>query len=572
MPFVPHDLDPADLDRVEPLYQELIERPLESPAALESWLLDASALEAVVDEHAARRHIAHTRATDDEAVERAYLQVVEVIEPRLKPWKFKIQQKLVHSEHARGLDPGRFDVLLRSWRNALDLYREENIPLETQEAKLFTEYSKITAAMTVELRGETLTLQQAAKLLEEPDRAARQEAWELTARRRERDRAPIDDIFSELLRLRERIARNAGFDTYRDYAFRRLDRFDYTPEDCLRFGDTIAELCLPLVERLDDARRQALGVERLRPWDLAVDPYGAAPLRPFGEGEIPRFIEGTREVFARISPELGERFSRLRPGENLDLESRKGKRPGGYQASLEVVRQPFIFMNAVGTERDLETLLHEGGHALHYLDASVEPLIYLRHAPLEFCEVASMGMELLGSAELDVFYAPVEAARARRTLLEGIVRFLPWMATIDGFQHWLYVHPGHTAAERREAWLAVQRRFTSSRVDWSGHEETLAWRWQPQLHVFGMPFYYIEYGFAQLGALQLWQRYRHDPAEALARLRRAFALGGSRPLPELFAEAGLRFDVSPETLGPLLEAVASELRSLTTEIQRLGPR
>lgn len=571
MSIVPHDLDPADLDRVEPLYHELIERPIGSAAALEAWLLDASELEAVIDEYAARRHIAHTCATDDEAIERAFLHVIEVMEPRLKPWRFKLQQKLVSSEHVGGLDPRRFEVMVRSWRNAVDLFREESIPLETQEAKLFTEYSKITAAMMVEFRGESRTLQQMAKLLEEPDRATRQEAWELAAGRREQDRATIDDIFSELVRVRERIARNAGFATYRDYAFRRLDRFDYTPDDCLRFGDTIAELCLPLVEALDDARRQALGVERLRPWDLAVDPYGTAPLRPFRDDEIPRFIEGTREVFARISPALGERFSRLRPGENLDLDSRRGKRPGGYQASLEVVRQPFIFMNAVGTERDVETLLHEGGHALHFLDAAAEPVIYLRHAPLEFCEVASMGMELLGSANLDVFYAPLEAERARRSLLEGVVRFLPWMATIDGFQHWIYLHPGHTPAERREAWLEIQRRFTSSRVDWSGHEERLAWRWQPQLHVFGMPFYYIEYGIAQLGALQLWQRYRRDPDEALARLRRAFALGGTRPLPELFAEAGLEFDVSPQTVGPLLEAVAAELRSLETEIQRLAP-
>ncbi len=557
--FVPAELDPSDLAQVEPLYHQLIDREIDSPEELEQWLQDASDLEAVIDEFASKRYIDHTCHTDDEEIERAYLQLVEEIDPRLKPLEFELKKKLVASPHASALDRKRFAMLERSWSNAVGLYREENIPLETREAKLFADYSKVTGSMMVEFRGKQRTMQQMAKFLDEPDRELRRSAWQLVVERRERDREQLDEIFARLLSTRQEIAGNAGFDCYRDYAFRRRERFDYTPEECLRFGDAIAEVCCPLVESLDRKKREVMGLERLRPWDLSVDAKGRPPLRPFAEDQIPLFVEKIGTIFERISAPLGEMFSGLELGRNLDLDSRPGKRPGGYQASLEASRQPFIFMNAVGTRRDVETLLHEGGHAFHFLDAANETLIFLRHAPMEFCEVASMSMELLGNSFLEVFYTPADAARARRSMLEGIVRFLPWMATIDGFQHWLYTHPGHDAAERREAWLEIHDRFASSEVDWSGWEESRAWRWQPQIHLFGMPFYYIEYGIAQLGALQVWQRYRVDPDAALANLRMAFRLGGTRSLPELFEIAGLRFELDHGLLEPLVTAIEEEL-------------
>jgi oligoendopeptidase F len=557
--FVPADLDPADLAQTEPLYEKLAGAAISSVAELEQWLLDASDLEAAIDELHSRRYIAHTCHTDDAEIERSYLQFVEQIEPRLKPWGFEIKKKLVHDSHATALDRARFGMLVRSWANAVDLYREQNIPLETQETRLFAEYGKITGAMMIDHRGERRTVQQMAKLLDEPDRAVRREAFELIQDRRARDRQQLDDLFAELLSIRSEIARNAGFESYREHAFRRRERFDYSPADCLRFGDAIAEVCVPLVESLDRARRDALGVARLRPWDLTVDVTGRPALRPFEEGQIDVFLAKTGTMFRRISPRLGELFDRLEPGRNLDLDSRRGKRPGGYQASLEVSRQPFIFMNAVGTRRDVETLLHEGGHAFHFLEASREPVVFLRHAPMEFCEVASMSMELLGSAHLEVFYTPDDAARARRAMLEGIVRFLPWMAAIDGFQHWLYTHPGHSAQDRTAAWLAIHDRFSSREVDWSGFEDARAWRWQPQLHLFGMPFYYIEYGIAQLGAIQVWLGSRRDSEGALSALLGAFALGGTRTLPELFEAAGIRFDLSRRTLEPLMAALGREL-------------
>lgn len=560
--FVPADLDPSELAQVEPLYRQLIEREINSPEELEQWLQDASDLDAVLDEFASRRYIDHTCHTDDEEIERAYLQLVEEIDPKLKPLDFELKKKLVACPHTSALDRSRFETLERSWNNAVGLYREENIPLETREAKLFADYSKVTGSMMIEFLGKQRTIQQMAKLLDEPDRELRAQAWQLVVERREKDREQLDEIFGRLLTTRQEISKNAGFDCYRDYAFRKRERFDYTPEDCLSFGDAIAEVCCPLVEALDRKKRETMGLKSLRPWDLSVDAKGRPPLRPFEEDQIPLFVEKIGTVFDKISPALGEMFSLLQPGRNLDLESRPGKRPGGYQASLEASRQPFIFMNAVGTRRDVETLLHEGGHAFHFLDAADESLVFLRHAPMEFCEVASMSMELLGSTFLEVFYSADDAARARRSLLEGIVRFLPWMATIDGFQHWLYTHPDHDAAERREAWLTIHDRFASREVDWSGWEETRAWRWQPQLHLFGMPFYYIEYGIAQLGALQVWQNYRNDPDEALARLRSAFRFGGTETLPELFGIAGLRFEFDRALLEPLISSIEDELRGL----------
>ena len=557
--FIPPDFDAADLSQIEPLYRELRDRAIRSSGDLERWLQDASDLEEHLDEEETRRYIANTCHTDDKEAEAAYLSFVETVEPRVKEWGFELRRRFVESPHRAELEGRRMEILGSRWKNQVALFREENLPLETRESKLFSDYGKIMGAMTVEWEGEQRTLQQMGKLLEEPDRAIRERAWLAMAERRAVEAERLDAIFDELLGLRAEIARQAGFAEYRDYAFRKRERFDYGPRDCLRLGDAIAELCLPLVESLDRERRARLGVDRLRPWDLAVDPDGRPPLRPFAEDRVDDLIAGVGEIFSRISPALAERFRRLEPGRNLDLESRPGKRPGGYQAALEVSRQPFIFMNAVGTQRDVETLLHESGHAFHYLDAASEPLVFLRHAPLEFCEVASMSMELLGSAHLDVFYDEADAGRARHKLLEGIVRFLPWMATIDGFQHWLYTHPGHTGAERQAAWKEIEERFTSREVDWSGFEEFRARRWHAQLHLFGMPFYYIEYGIAQMGALQVWLRSMQDLDGTLERLRRAFALGGGASLPELFDEAGLRFELTSATLGPLLSALEQAL-------------
>ena len=415
--------------------------------------------------------------------------------------------------------------------------------------------------MTVTLDGREYTLQQAGRFLEEPDRALRQRAWEAIASRRLTERQKLDDIFDKQLDLRGRIAANAGLPNFRAWAWKQNKRFDYAPTDALKFADAIEAACMPLIHELDRQRKAALGLPELRPWDLEVDPQNRPPLRPFTDDAVPAFVEKVKTIFHRLSSELADEFDTLRQQNNLDLASRKGKQPGGYQCSLEEVGQPFIFMNAAGTQRDVETLLHEGGHAFHCLASRAEPLLFLRAIPMEFCEVASMSMELLGSEHLDVFYPPHDAARAKRTLLEGIIRFLPWMATIDSFQHWLYTHPGHTREMRTGQWLKLCNRFGRS-VDWSGHEAVRESLWQRQLHLFHHPFYYIEYGIAQLGALQLWTRSKQDLRKALDGYRTALRLAGTRPLPELFTAANLRFDFSEQTLRPLMAAIREELSRL----------
>jgi len=559
--FVPTDTQFDSWDAIEPLFDELDKQlaDCQDVAALEKWLLDWGELSAALDEESSRRYIAMTCHTDNEEAEKAYLAYVEEIEPRCKPRQFDLSRNyLAHPLRSR-LPSDRYEVFNRDADVAVSLFREANVPLETEESKLGQQYQKRSGSMTVTFRGEEKTLIQMGPYLEEPDRALREEAWKLTAQRREQEAQAFDDLFSQLVGLREQIAGNAGFDNYRDYAFRARHRFDYTPKDCLAFHQAIESEIMPVLKDLQQRRREQLGVEALRPWDLAVDPFNRAPLKPFAE--VAQLLDKTQGIFDQLDGELAGQFHSMRDKKLLDLANRKGKAPGGYQCSLAEARQPFIFMNAVGLQRDVETLLHEAGHAFHAIASQPEDLYAYRHAPIEFCEVASMSMELLGNQCLDTFYEAADADRARIDHLQGILKFFPWMACIDGFQHWIYTHPGHDQAERKAAWLEILTRFEGI-VDWSGFEDIRAHLWHRQLHLFLHPFYYVEYGIAQLGALQVWANARRDAPRALADYRRALALGGSRPLPELFQTAGCAWDFSARTLNPLVTLVRDELARL----------
>jgi oligoendopeptidase F len=379
------------------------------------------------------------------------------------------------------------------------------------------------------------------------------------AKRRLAERENFESIFDGMLKLREQIARNAGFDNYRDYAFKARGRFDYTPEDCFAFHEAIEKEVMPLLRDLQSVRRQQLKLTSLRPWDLAVDPLNRPPLKPFERVE--EMVTRTQNIFDRLEGGLGRGFRAMQEQRLLDLANRKGKAPGGYQSTLAEARLPFIFMNAVGLQRDVETMLHEAGHAFHALATRDEPLYAYRGAPIEFCEVASMSMELLGNEFLEEFYSSADANRARRAHLEGIVGIFPWIATVDAFQHWIYTHPNHTRAERSAAWLALMDRFGGD-VDWAGLEDVRANLWHRQLHIFLHPFYYVEYGIAQLGALQVWANSKRDKQQALTSYQRALALGNSRPLPELFAAAGCKFSFNRKTVQPLVQLVKDELAKL----------
>jgi oligoendopeptidase F len=562
--FVPQGIDLGDWARIAPLFDQLEARvqACATAADLERWLLDWGELSAAIDEESSKRYIAMTCHTDNADAEKAYLHFVENVEPQLKPRQFKLAQIYVSNPLRAQLPKDRYQVFDRDTQVHVEVFRAENIPLETEEARLSQQYQKLSGSLTVQFRGEEKTLVQMGRYLEEPDRALRQEAWELVANRRLQEAEKFEEIFEQLVKLREQIARNAGYGNYRDYAFRKLGRFDYTPEDCEKFHAAVEAEVMPMVAELQAERRRQLGVETVCPWDLAVDPLNRPPLQPFDQ--VDQMVSRTQEVFARLDGDLAAGFQRMQELRLLDLANRKGKAPGGYQSTLAEARVPFIFMNAVGLQRDVETILHESGHAFHALATRDEDLYAYRNAPIEFCEVASMSMELLGNEFLERFYAVPEANRARRTHLEGIVNILPWIATVDAFQHWIYTHPGHTRAERSAAWLALMARF-GGEVDWRGHEAVRANLWHRQLHIFIHAFYYIEYGIAQLGALQVWANSKRDKAKALNDYKRSLELGGSRPLPELFAAAGCKFEFSRQTMAPLVKLVRDELAKLPVE-------
>ncbi len=555
--FVPEDLDLSSWPAIEAQFKRLESRRIRGAKGLERWLLDMSELLACVNEEWMRLYIAMTTQTDDKDRERAYLDFVQNIQPKLRFAALRLMRKYTKSSARKLLPADRFRVLDSSFSNRVELFNRKNLRLEVREEKLKQRYQKLTGAMAVKFDGKERTLQQMGRYLEEPDRETRRRAWEGVAKRRLRDRDRIEGLFDKLFRLRLEMAGNAGFDDYIEYTFRSKERFDYTVDDCGKFHDAVEKAVVPAFHGLQEERRERLGVDGLRPWDLNVDPEGAPPLRPFKDAK--ELVEKAGRVFMRLDPELGAQFAMMAENDLLDLESRKGKAPGGYCADYQERRLPFIFMNAAGLDRDVNTLIHESGHSFHNLACRQEPLLHYRFYPSEAAEVASMGMELLAAPFLEEFYSEDDARRSRRKHLEQIVMLLPWIATIDSFQQWLYTHTGHTREDRRNAWLAVKKKFGGIE-DFSGYEDALAFEWHRQLHIFLHPFYYIEYGIAQLGALELWQKAMQDREEALAKYKEALALGGSRPLPEFFRTAGLNFDFSEKRIKKLVEDVIWEIR------------
>jgi oligoendopeptidase F len=555
--FVPAAASMGDWAQIEPLLRQLRDRTITSVQELERWLTDCSELAAAIAEERTKRYIAMTTQTDDPAREAAYQEFIEHIDPKVKPYWFAIETAYMKMPSRRLLPKDRYGVMDRIVENNVALYRDANVPLETQDALWMKDYQKLTGAMMIRYRGDELTLQQAAKYLEEPDRKVRQEVWAQVTARRLQDKDALEDSYDKMVALRTQIAVNAGFENYRDYTFKRRRRFDYTPEDCFQFHDGVERATVPLARQLLEDRRRTLGVDRLRPWDVLVDPQHRPPLRPFTTTD--ELVAGIEQMFRRVDASLGDQFHFMSEQKLLDLDSRKGKAPGGYQSTLHEKRWPFIFGNAVGRDDDIRLMLHEGGHALHTLASREQPLIHYRTTPYEFAEVASMSMELLAARHLDVFYRnPDDFKRSARSTLEDVVTILPWVATIDAFQHWVYTHPTHTRDERRRVWGETYRRFNPV-VDWTGYEEAAAYGWHRQLHLFLSPFYYIEYGIAETGALQIWVQSQTNHRAAVERYWHALTLGGSQPLPRLFEAAGAKFRFNYGTLAPLMAAVAAEL-------------
>lgn len=557
-------IDPRLWESFAPYYAELAERPLTTGTAYD-WLADWSHLTRLIQEAVAITYIEKSVDTTDEEKEQAFLDLINNVIPRAREAEQTLKQRLLALDMPPQPD---LATMLRQMRNEADLFRQENIPLLTELARLSNEYDKLTGQLEAEWDGEKKNLSQLTRYLQEKDRHVRERAWRAMMDLWLSVRQPLNEMYTNMLDLRQQVAENAGLPDYRAYAFREYGRFDYTPEDCFTFHEAIEQVVVPAARRVYEKKRRRLGLDTLRPWDTQVDPSDEPPLLPYtGQTEL---VQGSLNIFQQVDAELARYFAIMAEEELLDLDTRAGKALGGFCSSLPLRKRPFIFMNGVGIHDDVQTMLHEAGHAFHAFASFTQPLIWQENAPMEFCEVASMAMELLAAPYLTQqhggFYTLAEAARARIEHLEGILTFLPYMAVVDAFQHWVYTHPqeARSPAACDAAWRSLWQRFMPG-IDWEGLETEQETGWHRKLHIFTVPFYYIEYGMAQIGALQVWRNSLTDPAGALAAYRRALALGGTRPLPELFAAAGaeFRFDAGLLTeLAGLIEKTLDELEAV----------
>ncbi|MDH5398469.1 MAG: M3 family oligoendopeptidase [Cyclobacteriaceae bacterium] len=560
--FLEESFNVTGWEALAPYFEALEVREINTVDELRGWFRDRSELESVVSEDLAWRYIKMTCDTDNKALTDRYQEFVEKIQPNISPVSNRLNQKAISCPFLSQLEQEQgFDLMVREMKKDIEIFREENIPLFTEAQTLSSQYGQISGAMTIEHGGKELTLQQAAVMLQSTDRVLREEIYRKISARRIQDKESLDELFSKLITLRHQIARNAGFDNFRDYMFKAMGRFDYSPADCFDFHDSVSSEVVPLLHDLADERKLQLGVEQLRPWDKAVDTSGKEALKPFNGGED--LLAKTIECFNRLDPFLGNCLTTMKNMGHLDLVSRKGKAPGGYNYPLAEIGVPFIFMNATSTLRDMVTILHEGGHAVHsFLTKDLE-LSDFKSTPSEVAELASMAMELISMDHWDVFFADEEALkRAKKEHLEQIIETLPWVATIDKYQHWLYENPGHTVEERNKTWEKIFADFADTTTDWSGLEENRKYLWHKQLHLYEVPFYYIEYGMAQLGAVAVWKNFKENPEKGLEGYLNALKLGYMKSIPEIYKAANIRFDFSKEYITALMGFVREELRSL----------
>ncbi|PWS26743.1 M3 family oligoendopeptidase [Pedobacter yonginense] len=558
--YIPQDLT-ITWDSLEPLFAELQNRELNSVAELEQWLKDRSELEAALEEDFAWRYIKMSCDTANEELVKNFQYFATEIEPKISPLGNELNKKFVESPYMDELDKQKFFVYSRAIKKALELYREENIELFTALQVKQQKYQGITGAMSVEINGQEYTLEQASIFIKDLNREVRENAWKTIQQRRLIDKDDLNILYDELIHLRNQVALNAGFENYRDYMFQALGRFDYTPQDCYDFANAIEQEIVPILKEQAEKRRQALGLEVLKPWDLDVSISGKPALKPFNNGE--ELIDKSIACFNAIDEKLGSKLATMKANNLFDVESRKGKAPGGYNYPLAETGAPFIFMNSANSLRDLTTMVHEGGHAIHtFLTANLE-LNDFKHCPSEVAELASMSMELISMDNWDVYFDdPEELNRAKKEQLADVLKTLPWVAVIDQFQHWVYTNPNHTAADREETFKQIFSRFGASFANWDGLEQEFGNVWQKQLHLFEVPFYYIEYAIAQLGAIAVWKNYKENPAKALEQYLSALSLGYTKPMNEIYETAGIKFDFSAEYVKELASFVKAELEKL----------
>lgn len=560
-------------EQYQPYFDHLLARKLDVNS-ITDWLADWSKLGRLAQEVASRINVATTVDTTDPAAEARHKTFYTSVHPVLLRNNNGMNQKLVDSGLAeKGLLPHGFEIPYRNIKVDLELFREENIPLLNQERQLELEHDKLKGAQTVQWEGRELTVDQIQPLLQDNDRDIRERAWKLSIERQLQDRQGLNNLWEQMHKVRRQIAANAGLSDYRAYCWKAMKRFDYTPENCEQFHAAIEQVVVPAASRLHQRRREQLGLDVLRPWDLDVDAQQRPALRPYhSDDELESRMEA---IFNQVDPALGGYFHTMRAENLLDLPNRKGKAPGGYCTEYPLAQRPFIFMNTVGLHGDVQTLLHEGGHAFHVFETNTLPYLHQQEVPTEFAEVASMSMELIGAPYLDAqyggYYSPQNAARAQIEHLEQSLAFWPYMAVVDAFQHWVYTHPDASQdADNCDAqWSALWDRFMPD-VSYEGLEAAKVTGWHRKLHIFVAPMYYIEYGLAQLGAVQVWGNSLKDQKQAVIDYRKALSQGGTLSLPDLFAAAGARFAFDANTLQQAVDLMEGRIAMLETSAQAAG--
>jgi oligoendopeptidase F len=559
--YIPADFKISDWKSLQPFYEELKNRKIGSAADLEKLIANISELDAVVSEDAGWRYIRMTCDTANEKLVNDYTFFISEIYPKVAPFANDLNKKVADSSFTGQLDKEKYFIYLRGLKNQIELFREENIPLNTEIKNEEQKYGALSAEQTIEHDGKEITLQQAGVYLKSNNREIRKEVYMKIQERRSRDEEKLNELYDKLIVLRDKVALNAGFKNFRDYMHRDLGRFDYTVNDCFAFHEAVKNHIVPLCTEMERARKEKLKYDSYRPWDTEFDVEGKEPLHPFKDGED--LTRKTIDCFYKIEPFFGQCIELMKKMGHLDLESRKGKAPGGYNYPLYETGVPFIFMNSAGLHRDVVTMVHEGGHALHSILTRDLPLTENKSVPSEVAELASMSMELISMENWEAFFENSEdLLRAKKEQLEKTIKALPWIAAIDKFQHWIYLNPGHTVEERYDCWVNIMKEFGTGVVDYSGLEKFLRRGWQVQLHLFEVPFYYIEYGFAQLGAIAMWRNYKTDHASALEHYQDFLKLGYTKTIPEIYTTAGIKFDFSDAYIKELADFIRGEYHKL----------
>jgi oligoendopeptidase F len=560
--FLPQDFTIQTWTELQPYYDNLVAKDISTKASFEAFLAELSELESVVSEDLAWKYIKMTCDTTNKALEESYIDFVTNIQPNIAPYDDQLNHKIANSEFNFELgESSDYLIYFRSINNAIKLYREENIPIQAELQTLAQKYGSITGGLSVTIEGKELTLQQASNFLKEPDRDKRKMAYETINEKRATVKEELNDLFNQLIEKRHVVATNTGYSNFRDYMHQAMGRFDYSVQDCYDFHDAIAQKVVPLCKELDLARKATMQLDVLKPYDMAVDPENKAPLKPFTDGKD--LLEKSIQCLRTVEPQFAENLKIMAEKGFLDLESRLGKAPGGYNYPLAESGIPFIFMNAAGSLRDVETMVHEAGHAMHSFLSEPLKLNAFKNAPMEVAEVASMAMELISMEGWDAYLKnPEDLKRAKIEQLEGVISTLPWIATIDAYQHWLYTNPTHTNEERTAAWIDIAKRFDTGVADMTGYENYYANSWQKQLHLFEVPFYYIEYGFAQLGAIAIWRNVLINKKDGLDAYQNMLRLGYTKTIPELYEAGNIEFNFTPEYVGELFDFVWAELQKL----------